>query len=84
MNKKQGFPEAVQYTKFSISLSEDVEIFLDKIKSEIRLNGGKRVSRSEIIRAALRYVKSLDVDLKNIEDENELLERFKAASKNRI
>jgi len=83
MNKKQGFPESAPYTKFSISFSRDVENFLDDIKAEIRKRDGNRVSRSEIIRAALRYVQSLDVDLKNVTDEDELLKRFKAANKKR-
>jgi len=81
MNKKQGFPESDSYTKFSISFSRDVERFLDRVKDEIRDKGGKRISRSEIIRAALRYVQSLKVDLENVEDEDELLERFKTANK---
>jgi len=82
MNKKSGFPEGTtNYSKFSISLSEDVELFLDHFKHEIREKNGARISRSEIIRAAIRYISTLKPDLQGIKNEGDILERFINASR---
>lgn len=83
MNKRSGFAETnEEYRKFSISLSQDTEFFLDDLQREIRIKKGFRVSKSEIIRASLRYLKALKPDLRNIKDENDLLERFLKSGEN--
>ncbi len=81
MNKKAGHVENGKFTKFSISLSEDVEVFLDDVRAEVRAKSKVRLSRSEIIRAAIRYVKSLKPNYSGIKDENDLLEALISASK---
>jgi len=81
MNKKAGHVEKDLFTKFSISLSEDTEMFLDEVKAIIRDKSKVRVSRSEIIRAAIRYVKTLKPDYSNIKNENDLLEALISASR---
>lgn len=81
MNKKRGFPESGSYTTFSVSLSEDTELFLDQFKDKIRSLGGGRVSRSEIIRAALRYIRTLRVDLRGVRDESDIFDRFVEAAR---
>ena len=75
--------ESEKFTKFNISLSSDIELFLDRMKLEIREKSGARMSRSEIIRAALRYVRNLKPDLSSVKDETTLLEALQLASKNR-
>lgn len=83
MNKKKGMVEDSEYTKFNISLSEDTELFLDRLKLEIREKSGARLSRSELIRASIRYVKSLKPDLSSVRSEEDLLEALLEASKRR-
>jgi Arc/MetJ-type ribon-helix-helix transcriptional regulator len=82
MNKKAGHPENQDFIKFSICLSEETELFLDKLKTDIREKGGARLSRSEIIRAAIRYVKVLKPDLSGIKNEEDLLNSLIAARNN--
>jgi hypothetical protein len=62
-------------------LSEDAELYLDRLKQTIRDKSGVRLSRSELIRGAIRYVITLNPDLSSIKDENDLLEALKNASK---
>lgn len=84
MNKKQGMVESDEYTKFNISLSSDTELFLDRLKLEIREKSGARISRSELIRAALRYVKSLKPDLSMVRSEEDLLKALQEASRKKL
>lgn len=81
MNKREGLPEKGEYRKFSISLSEQTESHLDDLQRTIRKKKGFRVSKSEIIRAAIRYILTLKPDLKEVKDESDLLERFRQVTK---
>lgn len=83
MNKKLGHTESGEFTKFNISLSSDTELFLDRLKLEIREKSGARISRSELIRAALRYVRNLKPDLSMVKSEEDLLKALQEASRNR-
>lgn len=80
VNKREGLPEKGEYRKFSISLSEETESQLDDLQRTIRKNKGFRVSKSEIIRASIRFVLTLKPDLKNVKDETDLLTRLKKAA----
>lgn len=50
---------------------------------EARTNGGKAISKAEIIRSLIDLAMASDVDLSGIEDEDELSERLKRAIKGR-
>jgi|WetSurMetagenome_2_1015567.scaffolds.fasta_scaffold767040_1 hypothetical protein len=81
MNKKLGHIESDNFTKFNISLSSDIELFLDRLKMDIREKSGARMSRSELIRAAIRYVKTLKPSLSSVKNETDLLNALQEASR---
>jgi Arc/MetJ-type ribon-helix-helix transcriptional regulator len=81
LNKRKGYTEkAGDYRKFCITLPEDLESFVDDLVRDVRKKKGFRLSKSEVIRAALKYMKSLDLNLESVKDENDLIERIEAAA----
>jgi hypothetical protein len=76
LNKKEGLPKDREFRKFSISLSLDVELMLDEIQNIIKRGQGGRVSKSEIIRSAIRLIHSLSPNLAGVKDEEELYQRY--------
>lgn len=82
MNKSKGFYKGTgKYRKITITITPDLEAFLDSLRKQIRDLGGKSLGRTEIIRAALEYLSQLNIDLKNIADEEDLLQKLLKATK---
>jgi len=75
MNKNKSF----EYRKVMITLKPEQEKFLDELRGEIRSLKGSSMSRTEIIRALVDYLATLDMDLSGIHDEYDLLEKIKQA-----
>ncbi len=65
----------------TITLPPDLETFLDSLRERIRDLGGSSLGRTEIIRAALEYIKLMEIDCKGIQDEKDLLEQLIKAIK---
>ena len=75
MNKNISF----EYRKVMITLTPEQERFLDAFRSEVRTLKGSSLSRTEIIRALVDYLATLKLNLKDIKDEKDLLERIRKA-----
>lgn len=75
MNKNKSF----EYRKVMITLKPEQEAFLDELCTSIRSCGGTSISRTEVIRALVDYLKLLPLNHEDIRDEYDLLERIKSA-----
>ena len=78
MNKTKGLGGG-RYRKVTITLPEDLEAFIDDLRRTIREQQGYSLGRTEIIRAAISYLRTIKIDLREIHDEEELLARLKKA-----
>ncbi|RMF86899.1 MAG: hypothetical protein D6736_14015 [Nitrospinota bacterium] len=69
--------------QLSVRLREDQLFFLEKLVRTImthrdRHHRRERITKNTILRVAIDALKDLDIDLRNIPDEAELLRRIKA------
>ncbi len=60
----------------SIGLRKRQICFLEGISKGCRYSGGRKMSRTSIIRAFLKSCRSLDIDVSNVKSERELRKRF--------
>jgi hypothetical protein len=62
-----------------VSLNKKQICFLDEISKNCKFSGGRKLSRTSIIRAFLRATQKLDIDASGIKNEEELKERILAS-----
>ena len=67
--------------RIPIILPEEQYAFLLEIGLKSLTSGGKRLSHSAIVRAALAYIAGLDLDLAGVQDETDLKDRIVKALK---
>jgi hypothetical protein len=82
MNKTKGLPGgSSQYHRINVTLSKKNVKFLDSMRSVIFDHTGKSVGKTEMIRAALRFISELKIDLDKVIDEESLYTAMKEALK---
>jgi len=57
-------------------LDKEQVCFLDAISKNCRFSGGRKLCRTSIIRAVLKAVKGLDIDISKVKSEEELRNRI--------
>ncbi len=71
-----------------VGLSKKQICFLDKLSKDCKFSGGRKFSRTAILRAFLTAVQGLSIDVNNVKTEKEMKEKilvaFKVSSKTRI
>ncbi|MCP4648619.1 MAG: hypothetical protein GY853_00880 [PVC group bacterium] len=75
MNKNKKLADG-NYRKVMITLVQEQEQFLDKLRMEIAKKSNTRMSRTEIIRALVDYLATLKLNLSGIKDEKDLKKRI--------
>ena len=78
MVKSKGLGE--KYRKATMTFGEDHENFIDEVRRKIKNSGGFRLARTEVVRAAvdfLKYLKVNKMDLSSIKNESDLLDKLK-------
>lgn len=65
------------FRKVTIILAERHEDIIDGIRKEIRSKNKYRFGRTEVIRALIDSLKGVKFDLSGIEDEEDLVKKFK-------
>jgi hypothetical protein len=70
MNKKQWT---------TLGVTKKQTCFLDGMSKQCKFSGGKKFSRTAIIRACLRAVRKLGIDVAGVRTESQLKERTLAA-----
>ncbi|MBM3705179.1 MAG: hypothetical protein FJW66_01500 [Actinobacteria bacterium] len=75
MEKKQD------YFRVPITMPSSMVSFLENFGIECKKAGGHKIANTEIVRAMIRLLMDLDVDLAVIKTEEELENRIKDAAK---
>jgi hypothetical protein len=65
-----------------ISISKDMESWLQSLSNEMKASGGYKLPKSYILRSLLNAVMELKVDVSGVKTEKELERRFLEAIKN--
>jgi hypothetical protein len=63
----------------TVALSKKQICFLDRISKESKFSGGRKLSRTSVLRAILKAGKKLKIDLSEVRCEKELKERILAS-----
>ena len=65
----------------TVALNEKQICFLDSISKTSKFSGGRKLSRTSILRAILKASRALKIDLSEVRSEKELKERIVASFK---
>jgi len=60
----------------SVALSKENLCFMETISKKAKFTGGKKFSRSSIIRTVVEVSRKLNIDVSNVKTEKELENRF--------
>lgn len=74
-------PKEKSPTQTSVQLFEDQLDWLDEKRMEARKKGGKRLTKTELIRSLIDFGRELHVDFSGVTTESEVLERLRKARK---
>lgn len=77
MNKESK----ANYFRVPLTLPKELDIYLQKIGTEAKASGGFKLAKTTIIRALIKTMMDLEVDLSNVKDEDELKIRVLRALK---
>lgn len=66
----------------SVQLYEDQLDWIDEKRIEARKQGGRRLRKTDFVRALIDLAMSCDVDLRGVTTDEELVERFREGIKN--
>jgi len=64
-----------------ISITKDMEAWLQSLSNEMKSSGGYKLPKSYIIRALLDAAMTLKIDVSGVKDEGELVKRVLSAIK---
>ncbi|MBU0534121.1 MAG: hypothetical protein KJ887_04935 [Candidatus Omnitrophica bacterium] len=67
----------------TVNLNKRQICFLDEISKKSKFSGGRKLSRTAILRAILKAANKLDIDVSGIKTEKELKERLLESFKRR-
>lgn len=70
-----------EYFRINLTLPESLDRFLEEMGTEAKANKGYKLPKTLIVRALVRMLGDLDVDVSGVKTEDELLERLKEAVK---
>ncbi len=62
------------YIRVSLTLPDELDRALQKLGSDIRVMGGYKMPKTTIIRALIRLLMTLELDLTNVKTEDKFLE----------
>lgn len=69
-----------EYFRLNLTLPHELDAELSKIGYKARSSGGVKLRKTEILRALIRLLLELDVDVDGIKSEDEFLERLRKAA----
>ena len=83
MRKSTGRPDKSKHYRAELTLPESLDQYLSEFGRESRSTGGYKLAKTEIIRALIKVLMKLKVDVSGVKDEDELVERIMSAIKKR-
>ncbi len=72
-----------EYIRVNLTLPDELDRVLQELGNDARATGGYKLPKTMIMRALVRLIMTLDVDLSGVKTEDELLERILQAIKKR-
>lgn len=71
------------YFRINLTLPEELDRFLEEVGMEAKAGKGYKLPKTMIVRALIRLLGELDVDVSGVKTEEELLERMMRAVNDR-
>lgn len=81
MDSQNGKGLKSEYIRVNLTLPDELDRVLQKIGNDARATGGYKLPKTMIMRALVRMLMSLDVDLSGVKTEDEFLDRILQAIK---
>ena len=69
----------VNVFRMSVTMPEEVMLYLEKLSLSAKATGGKKLSNTMITRATLKALMDINLDVSGVKTEEELVERVKEA-----
>jgi len=67
------------YLRVPITMPEDMFSYLENLSLKSKVSGGRKLANTAIVRAAIKTLMQLDIDVTGVKDEDELKERIMEA-----
>lgn len=64
------------YLRVPITMPEDMFTFLESVSMRSKMTGGRKLANTAIVRACVKAMMDLNVDIDGVKDEEELKERI--------
>jgi hypothetical protein len=71
-------PAKASMIKLSVFLNREEDAFLENLASTAKFSGGKKLSKTKLIEAMVRAFRNTKLDVRGVNDDNELLNRISA------
>jgi hypothetical protein len=71
-------PPKTTMIKLSVFLNREEDAYLENLASTAKFSGGKKLSKTKIIEAMVRAFRKTDLDVRGVNDDQELLKRVTA------
>jgi hypothetical protein len=68
----------------TVALSKRHICFLDKLSKRSKFSGGRKLSRTSILRAVLKAATRLDIDINQVKSEKDLRERLLSSFRGKV
>lgn len=68
-----------EYFRLNLTLPHELDAELSKIGHRARSTGGMKLRKTEILRALIRLLLELEIDVDGVKDEHEFLARLRKA-----
>ena len=62
--------------KLSVFLNKEEDAYLETLASTAKFSGGKKLSKTKLIEAMVKAFRRIDLDVRGIKDDTELLNRI--------
>lgn len=79
LTKKSSRPKS-EYFRLNLTLPHELDAELAKIGYRARSTGGMKLRKTEILRALIRLLLELEIDVDGVKDEDEFLIRLRRAT----
>ena len=68
----------VTMIKLSVFLNQEEDSYLERLSSEAKFGGGKKISKTKLIEAMVRAFRGSKLDVSGVKNDDELLKRVTA------
>lgn len=72
-----------RYFRLNLTLPEALDRFLEEVGIEAKAAGGYKLPKTLVLRALVRFMAELDVNIDGVRTEEELLDRLLSAARRR-